>query len=270
MVRIAPGTKPWDALMETVLDGIEGKADAALAAISGLLSAAANLTDLEDVVAARTALDVYSKAQSDALSTVNGIDSIVKIDTSGLVDTYRITLDDASTHEFTVTNGAPGEDGLGIAGIALHSTAPGPPVAKTYRITYDDASTVDFVVTDGAVGPAGPSPTLRATSVTSRSIGTGSKQFDVAMTVAFPVGMVVRITSDADPTNYMAGMVTAATTSSVTVNVAEIGGSGTKTDWTIVVGAFRGVEGPAGSANISGPAGSIPGPYPDGTATYEY
>lgn len=40
-----------------------------------------------------------------------GISSIEKTDTSGLVDTYTITLTDGSTYDITVTNGTKGEKG---------------------------------------------------------------------------------------------------------------------------------------------------------------
>jgi len=40
-----------------------------------------------------------------------GISSITKTGTSGLVDTYRITLADTTTYDFTVTNGAKGDKG---------------------------------------------------------------------------------------------------------------------------------------------------------------
>lgn len=39
-----------------------------------------------------------------------GISNIKKISTVGLVDTYRITLSDNTTHDFTVTNGKDGSD----------------------------------------------------------------------------------------------------------------------------------------------------------------
>ena len=42
----------------------------------------------------------------------NGIVSVTKTGTSGLVDTYTITFDDTSATTFTVTNGADGADGL--------------------------------------------------------------------------------------------------------------------------------------------------------------
>lgn len=40
-----------------------------------------------------------------------GINAITKIGSSGLVDTYRITLADKTTYTYTVTNGAPGATG---------------------------------------------------------------------------------------------------------------------------------------------------------------
>jgi len=45
-------------------------------------------------------------------ATGNGISSITKTSTDGLVDTYTITYTDGNTSTFTVTNGAQGADGL--------------------------------------------------------------------------------------------------------------------------------------------------------------
>ena len=47
--------------------------------------------------------------------TGNGISSIEKTNTEGLVDTYTITFTNGNTTNFTVTNGAQGEPGVGIA-----------------------------------------------------------------------------------------------------------------------------------------------------------
>jgi collagen type I/II/III/V/XI/XXIV/XXVII alpha len=144
---------------------------------------------------------------------------------------------------------------------------------------------------EGPAGPAGPqgdpgvpgtpganglTPSLRGVSTTSLAIGVGPKTFSLStpMNVAFPVGAVVRASSDADPQNYMLGVVTAATTSSVELSIVETEGSGTKSDWTLVLAGYRGEQGPEGSAGfegIYGPAGSLgPGPYPDGTVSFEY
>ena len=75
-----------------------------------------------------------------------GIQSIDKVGTSGLVDTYRITLADTSYFDFPVTNGKSitdvrktGTDGL----------------VDTHTISYNDGSTSTFTVTNGAKGDKG-------------------------------------------------------------------------------------------------------------------
>ena len=96
------------------------------------------------------------------LTNGNGIKSIAKTSTSGLVDTYTITFDDDTTETFTVTNGADGEDGRdgadgqdgnGIDDIEKTSTAG---LVDTYTITLDDGTTKTFTVTNGADGEGVP------------------------------------------------------------------------------------------------------------------
>ena len=75
-----------------------------------------------------------------------GIQSIVKQSTSGLNDTYRITLADTTTFDFVVTNGK------GITGISKTSTSD---LVDTYTIRYNDSTTTAFTVTNGAKGDKG-------------------------------------------------------------------------------------------------------------------
>lgn len=75
-----------------------------------------------------------------------GIQSIAKLSTSGLVDTYRITLADTTTFDFVVTNGR------GITGISKTSTSG---LVDTYTITYNNGTTSKFTVTNGAKGDKG-------------------------------------------------------------------------------------------------------------------
>ena len=75
-----------------------------------------------------------------------GIQSIVKQSTSGLNDTYRITLADTTIFDFVVTNGK------GITGISKTSTSG---LADTYTIRYNDSTTSTFTVTNGAKGDKG-------------------------------------------------------------------------------------------------------------------
>lgn len=68
------------------------------------------------------------------------IKSIKKTGTSGLADTYTITLTDGTTSTFTVTNGN------GIKSI-LKTDSNG--LVDTYTITYNDGTTSTFTVTNG-------------------------------------------------------------------------------------------------------------------------
>lgn len=86
---------------------------------------------------------------------------------------------------------------------------------------------------------------LSGTSTSSVAIATGSKAFTTQAGKSFEVGRWLLITSDADPANYMHGQVTAYSGTSLTVNVTNVGGSGTLADWTITVSGTRGAEGPA-------------------------
>ena len=75
-----------------------------------------------------------------------GIQSIVKKSTSGLVDTYRITLADTTTFDFLVTNGK------GVSSISKTSTSG---LVDTYTIRYNDDTSGTFTVTNGAKGDKG-------------------------------------------------------------------------------------------------------------------
>ena len=68
----------------------------------------------------------------------NDIQSVEKTATSGLVDTYTITLTDGSTHTFNVTNGK------SIVSIEKTSSVG---YVDTYTITYNDGSTDTFEIT---------------------------------------------------------------------------------------------------------------------------
>lgn len=75
-----------------------------------------------------------------------GIQSITKVSSSGLVDTYRITLADTTTVDFTVTNGR------GIRSIAKSGSSG---LVDTYQVNYTDGSNSFFTVTNGAKGDKG-------------------------------------------------------------------------------------------------------------------
>lgn len=89
---------------------------------------------------------------------------------------------------------------------------------------------------------------LTSTSTTSLTIGTGSKTLTVQTGLGYVIGYPLRISSTANPTNFMDGIVTAYNTGtgSLTVNVLSVGGSGTIAAWNTMIlpggGNFAGLS----------------------------
>lgn len=83
--------------------------------------------------------------------------------------------------------------------------------------------------------PEVPATSVRptATSTTSLAIEVASKAFTVAASLGYVTGMRVRATSAANAANFMEGTVTTYSSTTLTVAVDTIGGTGTFGDWTI-------------------------------------
>lgn len=97
---------------------------------------------------------------------------------------------------------------------------------------------------------------LTDTSTTSLAIGTGAKVFTVTAAKAFAAGQFFSAASAANNANFMHGTVTSYSGTTLTTNVTDIGGSGTKTDWQISISGSQGSTGPAGSLQIANAAGT--------------
>ena len=94
------------------------------------------------------------------------------------------------------------------------------------------------------------------TSTTSTTIGTGSKTFTVNLpnsSDAYVVGSRVRVASSASPSNFMEGVITAYSGTSLTVNVDSTGGSGTFASWNFSLAGIQGNAGlTVGTTTVSG------------------
>lgn len=121
--------------------------------------------------------------------------------------------------------------------------------AKDWAITAEDSVVAggEYSAKHYAAKAENSAQQYIGTSTTSLTIGTGSKVFTTQENKNFDVGVWVLAVSDADETNYMHGQVTAYSGTSLTVNVTNIGGSGTLADWTITVSGTRGAQGPTGT-----------------------
>ncbi len=91
---------------------------------------------------------------------------------------------------------------------------------------------------------------LNGTSVTSLTIGTGSKTLITQANLPLGIGELVVVANTAAPSNFMFGQVTSYSplTGSLTVNVTATGGSGTYIAWTITASGPQGATGAAGTA----------------------
>ena len=95
------------------------------------------------------------------------------------------------------------------------------------------------------------------TSVSSVAIATGSKTFTTNLSnisTAFTVGTRIRVAYVTTPANYMEGVITSFSGTTLVVNVDSIGGSGTYTNWTISV---AGIQGSNGVTSITGTANQV-------------
>lgn len=101
------------------------------------------------------------------------------------------------------------------------------------------AALPNFVTEANALAIAMNLNATTATSTTSLAIGVGSKSLTVDTAKSYQPGMSVKIARTASPSNWMHGDVTSydTGTGALVVNVLDILGSGTFTDWTITFSA---------------------------------
>lgn len=105
----------------------------------------------------------------DTGATGNGIASIVKTGTVGLVDTYTVTMTNGSTADFTVTNGLDGVDGTDVDHIAQTSGTGAAGTVDVYTVWGDIAETVNlgtFNVYNGTDGTGIVNSVVAGTNVT--------------------------------------------------------------------------------------------------------
>jgi hypothetical protein len=101
-----------------------------------------------------------------------------------------------------------------------------------------------------------------ATSTSSLAIGTGSKTFATQSGKAFVATQWVLAYSQSNNANAMLGQISSYTGGSLVLNVVATGGSGTISDWVLVLTnspAAAGQQPPVGSGNVSGPGSSTAG-----------
>jgi len=92
----------------------------------------------------------------------------------------------------------------------------------------------DWTIRPSGFGPSGAS--YSATSTTSLAIGTGAKVFTTQAGLAYMIGTRARAASTANPaTQWMEGVATAYSGTSLTITVDKTLGAGTYADWNLSV-----------------------------------
>lgn len=132
--------------------------------------------------------------------------------------------------------------------VDLADVSPVPDANGVYYIVGEDGAGYDDITSDS-----------------SHTIGTGSKTFTINRRGALAVGNRLRIASSASPTNFMEGVATSVSGSSLTVNVTLTGGSGTFSAWNVLLTGEQGTQGPAGALTNLG--ATAPLSYNTGTNT---
>lgn len=133
---------------------------------------------------------------------------------------------------FSVLSGAGAPTTQGVDGDSYLNTTNGDTYLKSSGI---------WSLNGNIKGIQGDKPTINTNSTTSNTIATGAKTFTLTAPLDLAVGQIAKAYSLSDPNNYMCGFITSL--SPFTINVSEIGGSGTKTDWVIALSGFRGMQG---------------------------
>lgn len=105
----------------------------------------------------------------------------------------------------------------------------------------------------GLAGPQGPAGIgYGGTSNSAKTISLGSKTFSVQSGLAYIAGERIRFVDQANPLNFLEGIITSYTGSSLVANIDNTGGSGTIPSWNLSVGSNLGVAGANGQGVPTG------------------
>jgi len=208
---------------------------------------------LVDITAQVTAAETAeTNAETAATAAAASATAAAASETSAASDAAAAAASETAA-ETAATNAATSETNAAASAAAAQTAETNAETAKTNAETAEtNAGTAATNAAASATEAAAQAAKLTGTSTSSVAIGTGSKAFTTQSSKFFDVGNFVLIVDDAAPaTNWMFGQVTAYSGTSLTVNVVVVGGSGTKSAWTIRVAGARGATGD------TGPAGTI-------------
>jgi len=245
-------TEAYIEILSGLVDDGEAARDAAVVAKTAAETAEGNAETAETNAGLSAVAALSSKNSADADSVQTAADRVQ----TGLDKTATSGYKDTATTQAGIATTKAGE------ALASKNSADADAVATAadrVQTGLDKIATAaDRVQTGLDVTAANNyAAALKATSTSSIAIATGSKTFTIQSGKQFAAGQFVLISSDANSANYMHGQVTSYSSTTLVVNVLDIGGSGTFTDWTISVSGSRGTQGPTGSISIVTASGTV-------------
>lgn len=168
----------------------------------------------------------YMEGEINSVSSVSVTVVVDNFKGSGTFASWRIGI-----------AGDKGTNGVGIESVTLISSVG---IYKVYQIHFTDGTNFDYTVTDGANGlPAN----MTRTSTTSNALASsGSKTFTYtsSLNLGWLVGTRLRFFHSTG--NYMEGVITAVSATSVTATMDKVAGSGTYATWNIAISGDNGVD----------------------------
>ena len=151
-----------------------------------------------------------------------------------------------------------GVDTTAIAGASTQATNASNSATASANSATASASSANSASSSATASAASAALIAQGTaSTTSLAIATGSKAFTISAGLGFNVGDFVLCTSNANTTNFMHGQIASYSGTTLTVTVAGIGGSGTKSDWKIRISGLQGNTGSTGSTGAQGGVGPV-------------
>lgn len=168
----------------------------------------------------------YMEGEINSLSPVSVTIVVDNFKGSGTYASWRIGI-----------AGDKGIDGVGISSIELLSTVG---YIKTYRINFTDATTFDYTVLDGTNGLNADMTRISTTSNAIVSSGSKTFTYTISNNLGWIRDMRLRIAHDVN--NYMEGIITSVTSTTLIISVDYSIGSGTYASWNIGVAGDKGLD----------------------------
>lgn len=225
-------------------------ASAAASSASAASTSAANAASSETAAAASaSAASTSATAAQTAETNAETAETNAETAETNAETAATAAAASATTATTQATNAATSATNAATSATNAATSATAAQTAETNAETAEtNAETAETNAAASAALAAVYAAALTATSTTSLAIATGAKVFTTQSGKQFFAGQFLQIASNANAANYMHGTVTSYSGTTLTMNITDIGGSGTLADWNISIGGTQGATGATGAS----------------------